>query len=68
MEQADVCFGADLHDALEAAGIIPPNTGDLIIEVPCSGLAIIHEIRLAPGKLLEVVRASVSPAKIRLEP
>lgn len=63
--EPDIVTGIDLHEALEEAGLIPPNCGDLIIEVPLDGIVTIHEIRWAPRKLLEVIRAHVTPATVQ---
>jgi len=64
MNMNELLQGRELHDALERAGVIPPMCEDLIIQVPCAGFVTIHEVRMAPRKLMEVIGASVVPAKL----
>jgi hypothetical protein len=63
----EILMAQDLHAALEQAGIIPANCGDVIIEVRMGAPVIIHEIRFADNRLLEVIGAHVAPASIELQ-
>jgi len=65
--QRDILTADDLHSALERAGIIPPNCGDIIIEARAGSPVIIHEIRFADGNLINVISAHVEAAKITHE-
>lgn len=62
-----IITGWDFGKALMDAGIIPPNSGDLIIEVPVGGPVIIHSVALADERLLNVVGSSVSAARIEVK-
>ena len=59
-----IITGMDLGKLLLEAGLIPPNSGDVIIECPVGGPVILHCIALGDERMLAVFSAAVKGAKI----
>lgn len=61
-----VISGWEFGKALAEAGILPPNCGDLIIEVPVGGVVTIHTCSFGDERLLDVIGSSVQGAKLEM--
>jgi hypothetical protein len=62
-----VITGWDFGKALLDAGVIPPNCGDVFIEVRVGGVVIIHTAIFADERILNIVGASLKSARITVE-
>lgn len=59
--------GNTLGKALVDAGIIPPNSGDLIIHVPVAGVVTIHVALIGEENLIDVIKANIVPAQMKIQ-
>jgi hypothetical protein len=62
-----VVSGWDLGQALLKAGLLPPNCGKIIIEIPVDGPVTMHMVTFADERLLNVIGASVTEANIQIK-